>query len=94
MADSHSRDDGASSTGTSSADASLTLGSLPDELLAVMFGFCDARTRMMAIPAVTKRWLGVCQQMRHATIDLTWAVRDYCAITDTGLARRSGAPVP
>ena len=60
----------------------------------LVFEHCDARTRMMAIPAVTKRWLGVCQQMRHATIDLTWAVGDYCAITDTGLARRSGAPVP
>ena len=67
---------------------SMTLGSLPDEVLAVVFGYCDARTRMMAIPAVSTRWLGVCMHhMRNVAIDLAWAARDYsCAITDTGLA--------
>ena len=58
-----------------------TLG-MPDELLAIIFNFCDARTLAMVIPAVSKRWLGVCQTLR-ATIDLTWAVRHCkCAITD------------
>ena len=59
---------------------------MPDELLAIIFNFCDARTLAMVIPAVSKRWLGVCQTLR-ATIDLTWAVRHCkCAITDAGLA--------
>ena len=61
---------------------------LPDEVLAVVFGYCDARTRMMAISAVSQRWLGVCQLlMRHRAIDLAWAARDgSCAVTDAGLA--------
>ena len=29
--------------------------------MAMVFGCCDAWTRTMAIPAVSKRWLGVCQ---------------------------------
>ena len=69
---------------TGSADRTAAL---PDELLAVVFTFCDARTRMMAIPAVSKRWLDVCQM--RATIDLTWARTVHgrrCAITDVGLA--------
>jgi len=45
-----------------------------DEVLVAVFNFCDDRTRMMTIPAVSKRWLGVCQ-MRRAVLDLTWAVR-------------------
>ena len=45
------------------ADAPAPAGTLvlPDELLRLVFNFCDARTRMMTIPAVSKRWLGVCQ---------------------------------
>ena len=67
-----------------------TLGALPDEVLEVVFNCCDARTLMMTIPAVSRRWLGVCQ-MCPAAIDLTWAVRTVgymttCAITDAGLA--------
>ena len=61
---------------------------LPHEVLVAVFNLCDARTRMMTIPAVSKRWLGVCQ-MRRAAIDLKWAVRSRgrgCAITDAGLA--------
>ena len=67
------------------ADGTLAL---PDEVLMAVFNFCDARTQMMAIPAVSKRWLGVCQ-MRRAAIDLTWARTVHgrrCAITDVGLA--------
>lgn len=66
----------------------VTLAALPDEVLAVVFGFCDARARMMAIPAVSRRWLGVCRHlMRRPAIDLAWAVRHYsCALTDAGLA--------
>ena len=33
-------------------------GTLPDEVLEVVFDFCGARTLMMMIPSVTKRWLG------------------------------------
>ena len=61
---------------------------LPDEVLAVVFGYCDDRTRMMIIPSVSKRWLGLCRTLPIA-IDLTWAIvgeRDRCAITDAGLA--------
>ena len=29
------------------APVAVTLGSLPDEVLAMLLGFCDARTRMM-----------------------------------------------
>ena len=55
---------------------------LPGEVMGIVFNFCDARTRLMTIPAVSKRWLGVCQT-RRAKIDLTWAVRgDGCGITD------------
>ena len=78
-------DDGAGKN----AAAAVTLGSLPDEVLVVVFGLCDARTRLMAIPAVSRRWLGVCHHlMRQAAIDLTWSVRweTGCAITDAGLA--------
>ena len=67
--------------------ANGTLGALPDEVLRVVFDFCDARTRMMTIPAVCKQWLGV-RQMHRAAIDLTWAVRNLrfeCAITDAGV---------
>ena len=69
----------------SAADGTLAL---PDEVLMAVFNFCDARTQMMAIPAVSKRWHGVCQ-MRRAAIDLTWAHivnGRRCAITDDGLA--------
>ena len=70
----------------SAADGTLAL---PDEVLMTVFNFCDARTQMMAIPAVSKRWLGVCQ-MRRAAIDLTWARTTFngrrCGITDVGLA--------
>ena len=58
----------------------------------MVFTFCDARTRMMAIPAVSKRWLGVCQ-MRRAAIDLTWARTingRRCDITDVGLGGLAG----
>ena len=74
--------------GDASTAIAVTLGSLPDEVLAVVFGFCDARARMMAIPAVSRRWLGVCRHlMRRPAIDLAWAVRNYsCALTDAGLA--------
>ena len=70
------------------ATVAVTLGSLPDDVLAVVFGFCDTRGRMMAIPAVSRRWLGVCRHlMRHPAIDLAWAVRGRsCAITDAGVA--------
>ena len=45
-------------------------------MLDVVF---DARTPMMAIPAVSRQWLGVCQ-VWHAAIDLAWAVRNFrCA---------------
>ena len=58
--------------------------------MAMVFGYCDAWTRTMAIPAVSKRWLGVCQhQMRPIAVDLAWAIRNRrCAIriTDAGLA--------
>ena len=56
----------------SAADGTLAL---PDEVLEVVFNFCDARTLMMTIPAVSRRWLYVCQMLRPAAIDLTWAVR-------------------
>ena len=56
----------------------VTLGSLPDEVLAVVLRFCDARKRMMAIAAVSRQWLGVCHHlMRHPAIDLAWAVRHH-----------------
>ena len=32
------------------ATVAVTTSSLPDEVLAVVFGYCDARTRMMALP--------------------------------------------
>ena len=72
--------------GAAAAAAEDRTATLPDELLAVVFNFCDAQTQMMAIPAVSKRWLCIIGQ-RNAAIDLTWAVREYrCAITDAGLA--------
>ena len=82
-----SKDDEAAATAAPAPTADATLGALPDEVLEVVFNFCDARTLMMTIPAVSRRWLGVCQMLRPAAIDLTWAVRGYrCAITDAGLA--------
>ena len=70
--------DGGQQLRTGGGVRAVTLGSLPDEVLAVVFGFCDARARMMAIPAVSRRWLSVCQHlMRHPAIDLAWAVRGY-----------------
>ena len=81
-----SKDDEAAATAAPTPTADATLGALPDEVLEVVFNFCDDRTLMMTIPAVSRRWLGVCQ-MRPAAIDLTWAVRgNSCAITDAGLA--------
>ena len=70
-----------------SITATVTV-TLPDDLLILVFGFCDARARMMAIPTVSRRWLGVCQHlMLHADIDLAWAIRNFsCALTDAGLA--------
>ena len=81
-----SKDDEAAATAAPAATADATLGALPDEVLEVVFNFCDDRTLMMTIPAVSRRWLGVCQ-MRPATIDLTWARTVHgrrCAITDVG----------
>ena len=80
----------------------MTLRALPDELLAVVFGYCDDRTRMMDIPAVSKRWLGVCRHyVRNAAIDLSWAVRSgpsySCAISVTDASSPgwcSGSPAP
>ena len=62
-----------------------TLGSLPDEVLAIVFRFCDQCTRMMTIPAVSRRWLHVCQQ--HTRVASLGAERslNHCAITDAGL---------
>ena len=47
---------------------------LPDEVLAIVFGFCDARARMMAIPAVSRRWRTISQHHTR-NVDLAWAVR-------------------
>ena len=61
---------------------------LPDEVLAVVFGYCGPEMRMMAVPAVSKRWLDIYQhQMRPVVaIGLAWAVRNRCCgITDAGL---------
>ena len=71
------------------AAVAVTLGLLPDEVLEVVFGFCDARTQMMVIPAVIPRWHGSACASAYAArpIDLAWAVRGYCcAITDAGVA--------
>ena len=57
-----------------------TLETLPDELLAVVFGFCDPKTLAAAVPAVSRRWLGVCQAL--PAVDLACRV----ALTDAGLA--------
>ena len=77
----------AAATAAPTADGTVVL---PDEVLVAVFNFCDARTRMMAIPAVSKRWLCVCQHLmrrRLVVVDLTWAVRNCrCALTDVGLA--------
>ena len=45
----------------------MELGELPDEVMAVVFGLavvfgcCDARTRMMTMPALSRRWLRIGQ---------------------------------
>ena len=67
----------------------MMLVELPDEVMTVVFGHCDARTRMMTIPAVSKRWLRIGR--RNAAIDLSWATISNrygksCAMTDAGLA--------
>ena len=59
---------------------------MPNEVLAVVFSFCDARTLLMVVPAVSKRWLGACQHLMRHAIDLDWATRVNRSITDTGLA--------
>ena len=72
----------------------MELEELPDEVLGAVFGCCDARTRMMTIPAVSKRWLRIGQ--RNAAIDLSWATtrksecHSGCAITDAGLVSLAG----
>ena len=80
------KDEGAAAA-AATADGTATL---PDEVMTVVFEHCDARTRMMVIPAVSKRWLRIGQ--RNAAIDLSWATtrksewHSSCTITDAGLA--------
>ena len=81
--DGRRNDEGAAALPDPASNRTLVL---PDEVLVMVFNFCDARTLTMALPVVSRRWLSVCQMLR-AAIDLTWAVRRYgCAITNAGLA--------
>ena len=59
---------------------------LPFELLQLVFAYCNARTRMVVIPAVCHRWLDVGRDARQVVIDLRWAARGgECDVTDVGL---------
>ena len=64
--------------------AESAIDGLPDEIMCLIFKLLDAKTLLINVPQVCRRWRGVCQQLKDVHLDFRWTTRDVPVSTLAG----------
>ena len=88
---------GALAASSRSADTDALINCVPGEVLAIVFCHLDAKTLLIAVPAVCRRWREVCAEMMPAVCldvgwmtTLGWSGYPMNPLTDAGLTAIAG----